>query len=244
MAVENLGTENEDIREDSKEEKTEIEKREEEATERGEIEFEDPKEEEIVADVEPDTVVEPVSQPIVIDGTEYTTDQLREILAKKSEPKVEEKPEAKSKFAELKERVKGDEELTELVSILEQNTAELNKVSDLKRELEQRGQSEAARAELRASREKASKHFGYEMPDIDDPSVKTFFTKELQTLDPYIIYGLMHPQEKKSSKYIPPNLEDQSEGRGQGSEVLDQIERNAKLLGAKNPKNAVKNYKG
>lgn len=243
----NPGTEQEEIGEVAENDnKTVIEKREEDLVNSGDVEFEKEEEpsEEVVENVEPGTESEPVSeQPIVIDGTEYTTEQIKALLAKKVEPKADDKPKV-DQFAELMERVRGDEELTELVGILKQNTAKLDEVSALKSELDKTRQSESAREELQKSRAAMSKKYGIELPDLDDPEVKAFFTKEIQTLDPYEIYILKKGLSPKSKNYIPPNLDDQSEAKGTRSEMTEAVEYYAKKLGAKNPKNASKNFKG
>ncbi len=246
--MENLGTE---IAE-NEEETTDIEKREKEAVELGEVDFSDEELDEGVDDeVTPDTDSE--EKPIVIDGQEYTTDQIRDLLSKKAEPKSEvkedkdvkeDKSDKMAKIKDLKERVKGDAEMSELVDLLGNTVGEVDQIAQMKKELEDRRAAEEARLTLAKSRERVSKEMGIDLPDLDDPDVRAFFTKELPVMDPFKMYALARNIKPKKEIYTPPNLEDRSEGEGRKSGEAEQIEEFARKLGAKNPKNAVKGYKG
>lgn len=236
----NLGTEI-----DEKEEVNDIEKKEQEATEAGEIDFQDDELEEEVKD-EVTSDEDSTEKPIIIDGQEYTTDQIKELIAKKPEPTETPKVEVDklAKIKELKERVKGDEELSEILDLVGNTQSEVEQITKMKKEMEDMKASENARTTLLKAREVASKELGIDLPDLDDPEVKAFFQKELQTMNPYKLFALWKGLKPKSKADIAPNLEDQTAGLGRSTGDAEQIEYFAKKLGAKNPKNALKGYKG
>jgi len=242
MPNEQQGTVNDEVNDidvEVKEDLTEIEKREKEAIDSGEIEFDDEPEDEVEDVVESGTEEEKPS-PIVIDGQEYSTEQLRELI-KKPEPKIEVSDEVKEdKIAKLKEKFKGDDDLTELLELVGDAKKEVDKVADLKRQLEQQSATENARASLINEREEVQKRLGIDLPELEDPEAKAFFTKELPTMKAWELYALKKGLKPKTKEYNPPNLTDRTEDRGSLSEEHKQMLYNAKKLGAKNPKNVLK----